>query len=87
VVTGSLLVESLQVREARARFSALIEAAERGQPTTITRHGRPAAVLVPVADARRLYPEDHPSFISLLLNFPGGTDFERDHSAMHEIDL
>jgi prevent-host-death family protein len=80
-------VRSVQVRDAKAKFSALIEAAERGQPTTITRHGRPAAVLVPVADARRLYPEDRPSFVDLLLAFPGGVEFERDQSPLREIDL
>jgi prevent-host-death family protein len=80
-------VRSIQVREAKAKFSALIDAAERGQPTTITRHGRPAAVLVPVEDARRLYPEDRPSFVELLLAFPGGLEFERDQSPLREIDL
>jgi antitoxin Phd len=77
----------MQVRDAKAKFSALIEAAERGQPTTITRHGRPAAVIVPVADARRLYPEDRPSFVDLLLAFPGGVEFERDQAPLREIDL
>jgi len=80
-------VRSIQVRDAKAKFSALIEAAEHGQPTTITRHGRPAAVLVPVADARRLYPEERPSFVDLLLAFPGGVEFERDRSPLREIDL
>ncbi len=80
-------MHSVQVRDAKAKFSALIEAAERGQPTTITRHGKPAAVLVPVADARRLYPEDRPSLVDLLLAFPGGVDFERDRTPLREIDL
>ena len=80
-------MESVQVREAKARFSALIEAAERGQPTIITRHGRPAAVVVPVEDARRLYPEDRPSFADLLLAFPGGVEFDRDETPLREIDL
>jgi prevent-host-death family protein len=81
------VVQKVQVREAKARFSALVEAAEHGRPTTITRHGQPAAVLVPVADARRLYPEDSPSFADLLLSFPGGIEFDRDPSPMREIDL
>jgi len=51
-------MESIQIGDAEAKFSALIDAAERGRPTIITRHGRPAAVVVPVEDARRLYPED-----------------------------
>lgn len=80
-------MQSIQVRDAKARFSALIEAAERGQPTTITRHGRPAAVLVSVEDARRLYPADRPSFADLLLSIPGDLEFERDHTPMREIDL
>ena len=80
-------MQSIQVRDAKAKFSALIEAAERGEPTTITRHGRPAAVLIPVEDARRLYPEGRPSFVDLLLSFPGGLDIERDRTPPRDIDL
>jgi prevent-host-death family protein len=80
-------MESIQIRDAKAKFSALIEAAERGRPTTITRHGRPAAVIVPVEDARRLYPEDRPSFVDLLLSFPGDVEFERDRTPLREVDL
>ena len=80
-------VRSVQIRDAKATFSALVEAAERGRPTTITRHGRPAAVLVPVADAERLYPQDRLSFADLLLSFPGGVEFERDQTPLREIDL
>lgn len=80
-------MRSIQIRDAKARFSALVEAAEHGRPTMITRHGRPAAVLVPVADARRLYPADRPSFVDLLLSFPGGIEFERDRTPLREIDL
>ena len=80
-------MRSIQIRDAKAKFSALIAAAERGRPTTITRHGRPAAVLVPVEDARRLYPEDRPSFADLLLAFPGGVEFKRDRRPLREVDL
>jgi len=80
-------MDSVQIRDAKAKFSALVEAAERGQPTTITRHGRPAAVVVPVEDARRLYPENRPSLIDLLLSFPGGIEVERDQTPLREIDL
>jgi antitoxin Phd len=64
-------MESIEIRNARAKFSALIDAAERGRPTIITRHGRPAAAVVPVEDAWRLYPEGRSSFVDLLLSFPG----------------
>ena len=80
-------MKSIQVREAKAKFSALVEAAERGQPTTITRYGKPAAVLVPVTDARRIYPDDHPSLVDFLLSFPGGLEFERDETPMREIEF
>ncbi|HEX4180608.1 MAG TPA: type II toxin-antitoxin system Phd/YefM family antitoxin [Caulobacteraceae bacterium] len=80
-------MKSMQVRDAKAKLSALIEAAEHGQPTTITRHGRAAAVLVPVADARRLYPDNRPSLVDFLLSFPGGVEFDRDTTPMREIDL
>lgn len=81
------VLNSIQIRDAKAKFSALIEAAEHGQPTTITRHGRPAAVVIPVEDARRLYPDDRPSFVDVLLSFPGGEEFERDRTPLHELDL
>jgi prevent-host-death family protein len=81
-------MRSIQVREAKATLSALIEAAERGEPTTITRHGHPAAVVVSVEDARRLYPENKPSFADFLLSFPGPLpEFERDQTPLREIDL
>ncbi|MFN2238604.1 MAG: type II toxin-antitoxin system Phd/YefM family antitoxin [Thermoanaerobaculia bacterium] len=35
--------------EARNQMPSLLEAAERGDSTIITRHGRPVAALVPVA--------------------------------------
>lgn len=80
-------MRTIQVRDAKAGFSALVEAAERGEPTTITRHGRPAAVLVSVEDARRLFPESEDRFADLLLSFPGGMVFERDDSPMRAVDL
>lgn len=36
--------------EARTQLPALLEAAEKGRSTIITKHGRPVAALVPVAD-------------------------------------
>jgi prevent-host-death family protein len=80
-------MDSIQIREAKAKFSALIEAAEQGRPTTITRHGKPAAVLVPVEDAQRLYAQDVPSFADLLLAFPGSAEFERNASPLRDIEL
>jgi prevent-host-death family protein len=36
------------VEEARNQLPDLLEAAEKGQPTIITRHGRPVAALMPI---------------------------------------
>ena len=36
-------MKELQLREAKTTLSAVVEAAEHGEPTTITKHGRPAA--------------------------------------------
>lgn len=38
--------------EARNQLPDLLEAAERGKSTIITRHGRPVAVLVPIDEYR-----------------------------------
>ena len=81
-------MKSINLKEAKAGFSAIIDAAERGLPTTITKHGRPAAIIVPIADAARNYPVDRPSFGEFLLSFPGGgIEFERNPSPSREIDL
>lgn len=39
--------------EAKARLSALVSQAERGEEIIITRHGKPVAKLVPVRPVRR----------------------------------
>jgi antitoxin Phd len=80
-------MRSLHLRDAKASLSAVVEAAERGEATMITKHGRPAAVVVPVADARRLYPVERPSFAALLRDIPCEIDTERDPSPLRETDL
>jgi antitoxin Phd len=79
-------VRSLQLRDAKASLSAVVSAAERGEATTITKHGKPAAVVVPVDDARRLYPSKRPSFASLLMAIPEPIDVTRDETPIREID-
>ncbi len=80
-------MRSLHLRDAKASLSALVEAAERGEATMITKHGRPAAVVVPVEDARRLYPVERPSFADLLLSIPEDLEIEHDASPFREADL
>ena len=80
-------MNTIGLRDAKATLSAVVEAAERGEVTTITKHGRPAAVVVPVETARTLLTEpQRPSFASLLMSIPAG-DFERDQTPVRDIDL
>ncbi len=80
-------MNTLRLRDAKASLSAVVEAAERGEATTITKHGRPAAVVVPVEKAKRLYPNNRPSFAALLMRIPDAVEIERDTSPLREADL
>ena len=79
-------MNKINLRDAKANLSAVVEAAERGEATTITKHGRPAAVVVPVDAARTLLKTPRPSFASLLMSIPSA-DFERIRSPFRDIDL
>lgn len=80
-------MRTVRLRDARASLSAVVEAAERGEATTITKHGKPAAVVVPLEVARKLYPADKPSFADLLMSIPVDIEFERDPSPFRDVDL
>ena len=73
-------MKTVQIRQAKAALSAVVAAAERGQPTLITRHGQPSAMVVPVEEGRRLYPQITPSCADYLLAMPRGSRiaFARD---------
>lgn len=79
------------MRDAKAQFSELVERVRKGEPVTLTRHGTAVAVLVPVEDAEKLYPDEksRPRLIDLLREFPGGADLDlkRDTTPPREIDL
>ena len=80
-------MQTLQLRKAKASLSAVVEAAERGEATTITKHGKPAAVVVPVSDAQKLYPSKRPSLISLLMAMPHPLETSRDESPVRPANL
>ena len=63
---------SWPVQDAKARFSEFLDACERDGPQVVTRRGKEAAVLVPVAEWRRLCESARPSLKALLV-----TDFGR----------
>ena len=62
-------MKELQLREAKATLSAVVEAAENGEPTMITKHGRPAAVIISYAEWTQLKSKV-PSFADILLAIP-----------------
>jgi antitoxin Phd len=68
------------VQDAKNRFSEVVEAARR-EPQTVTKHGKPAVVVLAVEEyerLRRLQRLKAPSFADMLLAMPtGGEDFER----------
>lgn len=80
-------METLQIREAKASFSAVVAAAEKGRPTIISRHGHPCAMIVPIADGKRLYPLEASTLASYLLGIPERLDTERDTTPLRGIDL
>jgi len=81
---------TVQLREAKAKLSALVDAAERGEATIITRHGKPAARIVPMEqteEVKEASGEKKPSFAEWLLSMPGEMEFERDRRPMRIIDF
>ena len=61
-------MQEIQLRDAKARLSALVDAAAHGESAVITRHGKPRAVIVGVDEWNRL--RQVPSFGRLLLSLP-----------------
>jgi prevent-host-death family protein len=78
---------SWSVQDAKNQFSAVVEAARRG-PQTVTKHGKPAVVVVDAADYERLRQLERgqaPSFKDHLLAMPRDDgDFERLRSELRE---
>ncbi len=62
-------MKELQLRDAKTTLSAVVDAAEHGEPTTITKHGRPAAVVISYEEWTKLKSKV-PSFADLLLAVP-----------------
>lgn len=62
-------MKEMQLKDAKARLSAVVDRAVAGEPTVITRHGRKEAVLVSFEEWERI--SKVPDFADLLLAFPG----------------
>ena len=58
-------MRQVQLRAAKARLSALVDGAARGESAIVTRHGKPRAVILGIDEWNRL--RAVPSFGRLLL--------------------
>lgn len=80
---------TVNVRDAKAGFSGLVDEAVKGEIVTITRHGKPVAALVSIEAAeiaRRALDRKRPSLVSYLRTFPGG-EFERNAAPSRDVEL
>lgn len=76
----------MNIREAKAGFSALVDAVERGATVTITNHGKPAAVIIPLDLAAPIVPQK-PNFAEFLMSVPTDFEFNRNQSPGREFEL
>ncbi len=78
-------------REARNKFSELVNAALAGEPQRVTRRGHPAVVIVAAEEYERLCRLEEsraPTFSELLLEMPQDDhDFDRLGIAHTPVDL
>nr|WP_206118393.1 type II toxin-antitoxin system Phd/YefM family antitoxin [Rhizobium laguerreae] len=80
-------VREIQLKDAKATFSAVIEQAIHGNPAIITRHGKKEAVVLSFEEYEKL--SRVPSFGRLLAAFPGDeTDIPtRSSKPARDVDL
>ena len=79
-------MQEIQLRDAKATLSAVIDQARRGKPSIITRHGRPEAVLLSFEAWQRL--SRVPSFGRLLMEAPlEPEDLPPRQDGLREVEL
>jgi prevent-host-death family protein len=78
------------VQDAKNRFSEVVEAAKR-KPQTVTKHGKPAVVVVAAGEYERLRKLQHlkaPSFAEMLLAIPrGDIEFKRIGAKLRDVEF
>lgn len=76
-------MQEIQLRDAKATLSAVVDQARQGEPSIITRHGRPEAVIVSFEEWQRL--SQIPSFGRLLMEAQlGSEDLPDRHGTLRE---
>ena len=78
------------VQDAKNRFSEVVEAARR-KPQMVTKHGKPAVVVLAAEEyerLRKLQQLKAPSFAEMLLAMPqGDVEFERLDATPRDVEL
>lgn len=80
---------TINLKDAKAGFSGLVDKAIQGEFVTITRHGKPVAALVSLEAAeiaREAIGRRRPGLVAYLRSFPGG-EFERNRSRSRDVEL
>ena len=78
------------LQDAKNRFSAVVDAAMAGQPQQVTRRGKPAVVVVSVAEYDRMRQAagaPRGSFLQHLLEFPGLDEDPRPRARPRDVDF
>jgi antitoxin Phd len=80
-------MKEIQLRDAKASLSAVVDEAMKGKPAVITRHGKKQVVVVSYEEWQRL--SHVPSFGRLLMAAPlaEGDVPKRDRSGLRKVDL
>lgn len=80
-------MKEIQLKDAKAKLSAVVDDALRGKPSLITRHGKPQAVVLAFEDWLKL--SAVPSFAQLLTSAPLDEDGvpARDPTPMRDAGL
>jgi len=81
---------TLSLHDAKNRFSAVVEAAQRGEPQLVTKRGVPAVVVISAEEYERLrqcVSKDMPSFRDHLLAMPtDDVEFETLNASLREFE-
>lgn len=81
---------SWSVQDAKNRLSEVLEAARR-MPQTVTKHGKPAVVVIDIVEYERLRQLERakaPSFVEVILEMPQDDgEFPRRIVRMRDLDL
>jgi prevent-host-death family protein len=80
-------MRKIQLKDAKANLSAVVDRATQGKPSVITRHGKPEAVVLGYAEWEKL--SSVPSFGRLLMAAPlkPGDLMERSRTPMRNAGL